>query len=370
MLPRLFAVVGRILLTNPMLTLNPASADAAQPDQVARNFHYVFNTGDAAAFAALFTESATVTITPSQEVVQGRAAIRARFVQGFADYPQALMLGWPEVSGDTATWLSTVWAGQNPGKTALHRITLAGDQIQSAVVYLPPVPEWSYITTTGPAHWAALDGSYADCAEGRSQSPVDLAGAAAQPLAELEFHYQPSALHFFADGRTLQVNYAAGSYLLVGGARYDLLQFHFHAPSEHTVNGRRFPGEWHLVHRSGDGQLAVVGLLVREMRLPNTALRPIWNNIPRINNRPPAVTPLISPAETVNAADLLPAVQTTYRYSGSLTTPPCSEGVSWFVMTEPIHMSPAQVSSFEYMIGENNRPVQPLNGREVSTDLP
>jgi carbonic anhydrase len=146
------------------------------------------------------------------------------------------------------------------------------------------------------------------------------------------------------------------------GIRYHVVQFHYHAPSEHEINGKRMAAEIHLVHKSADGKLAVIGLLLEE-GAENAALSPF------INNLPPEKSDVKDVNQQINAADLLPDIQTTFRYSGSLTTPPCTEGVSWLVMTTPIELSSEQLSKIENVSGTNNRPVQPLNDRSLLEDI-
>jgi carbonic anhydrase len=220
---------------------------------------------------------------------------------------------------------------------------------------------WTYEGEEGPAHWGELDPTYELCGTGKNQSPVDIASPGEQDLANIVFHYQPSEVNILNNGHTVQVNYDPGSYIELDGARYDLLQFHYHAPSEHEIGGKVFPAELHLVHRSADGKLAVVGLLLQEGSA-HAAFDPF------IDNLPADASEVQDAGGTINAMDFLPGIPTTYRYSGSLTTPPCSEGVSWLVMTMPVDLSSTQLSKLEGLFEGNNRPVQPLNGRSLVED--
>ena len=147
-----------------------------------------------------------------------------------------------------------------------------------------------------------------------------------------------------------------------GDARFTLVQYHFHAPSEHTVGGKHYPMEMHLVFGSNGGALAVIGVLIEE-GAHNAAFDPVWSHLPKAKG-------VESHLEHVKVGidDLLPKVHTSYRYDGSLTTPPCSEGVKWFVMTTPVALSPEQIAAFTALVKENNRPAQPLNGRAIVTD--
>lgn len=220
---------------------------------------------------------------------------------------------------------------------------------------------WSYAGSTGPAHWATLSPEYALCATGRSQSPIDIAAALPRDLSNIVFSYQPSPLNIVNNGHTVQVNYAPGSFIEIDGERFELAQFHFHAPSEHTLKGAHADVEMHLVHKSVEGRLAVVGVMVRE-GVPNPMFDPIAGSIPASGQK------IDRPDVMVNATALLPADPRTYRYDGSLTTPPGSEGVKWSVMVEPITLSSEQIAAFTKHYNGNNRPVQRLHGRVVLED--
>ncbi len=221
-------------------------------------------------------------------------------------------------------------------------------------------PHFTYEGEEGPEHWGELDPSYETCGTGKSQSPIDLASADAQDLSNIVFHYQPTKIHLVNNGHSVQVNYDAGSYIEVEGKRYDLLQFHFHAPSENAVDGELYSLEMHLVHKNEAGELAVIAVFL-DGGAENEALKPVWDNMPTEEGEKEVES-------EVNANNLLPSVQTTYRFSGSLTTPPCTEGVSWFVMTTPIELSEGQITAFEQVYHGNNRPLQPLHGRELIID--
>ena len=221
--------------------------------------------------------------------------------------------------------------------------------------------EWGYAGDIGPAQWAALDPAFAACAHGTEQSPIDLADAVTDDHPAIAFDYVPRSAEIVNNGHTIEVNVDWGSGIIVGDIRYELLQFHFHRGSEHTVAGVRFPLEMHLVHRSDDGALAVVGVLFRESAASET-LAPIWELLP------PEPDATVALPGTVDVAGLLPDRLTTWRYTGSLTTPPCTEGVSWAVMTEPMTLSAAQIETFAAIYDGNYRPVQPLNDRLLGRD--
>jgi carbonic anhydrase len=219
---------------------------------------------------------------------------------------------------------------------------------------------WTYEGDEGPQHWGHISRDYAVCLEGKSQSPVDITGASEEPLGDIAFGYAPMKLNAVNNGHTVQVNYDAGSSIRVDGADYQLVQFHFHAPSEHKVAGMGFGMELHLVHRNARGELAVVGVLLAEGR-ENPAYAAIFDGLPR------HADDTVESNDTVNASELLPSSRAYYRYQGSLTTPPCSEGVTWLVLKEPVELSKAQIEAFRSVMDGNSRPVQPLNGRRLST---
>jgi carbonic anhydrase len=239
---------------------------------------------------------------------------------------------------------------------------VAVPQEPTAAAAAPAPVHWSYEGEAGPDEWASLSPDYALCGDGKTQSPIDIAQFTEKDLANIAFSYQPSKLNILNNGHTIQVNYDEGSYIEVDGTRYDLVQFHFHAPSEHLIDGKPSDAEMHLVHKSADGATAVVGLFLQQGEVENVALAPVFDNLP----------PEEGPAETidaeVNANLVFPMGKATYRYSGSLTTPPCTEGVSWFVMTLPVEISTEQLAAFTAIIDGNNRPVQPVNDRTVTED--
>ncbi len=219
---------------------------------------------------------------------------------------------------------------------------------------------WSYEGKTGPDHWASLAAEFGTCGAGRNQSPVDLSRIVEAEQPPVTFHYDRTPLTVTNNGHSVQVDYAPGSYIEVGDHRFELKQFHFHSPSEHEVDGHPYPMEGHLVHADEDGNLAVIGVFYEEGRA-NAAIESVWNHMPAKAGQNEK-----APDETVNAAALLPEDRSFYRYSGSLTTPPCSEGVTWMVMKQPVQVSHEEVAQFHGIMGvDNNRPVQPLNARLI-----
>jgi carbonic anhydrase len=222
-------------------------------------------------------------------------------------------------------------------------------------------PHFEYEGEDGPEQWAELSDHYETCGSGQEQSPVDLTNAATTDLDNIVFEYQETAVNIINNGHTIQVNVVPGSQIVVNGETYRLLQFHFHAPSEHAVDGQEYPLELHLVHRGANNDLAVVGVFIVEGE-DNTAFVPVWDHLPEEE------IGIIATGATAHPAGLLPTDQTTYRYSGSLTTPPCSEGVTWLVMKNPVEMSAEQIAAFTNIISGNNRPLQSLDARSLQLD--
>ncbi|MEB3357484.1 MAG: carbonic anhydrase [Synechococcales bacterium] len=218
---------------------------------------------------------------------------------------------------------------------------------------------WGYIGEVGPERWGELSSEYQACAIGSQQTPIDLQEGILAELGAIALNYQDTPLKIINNGHTIQVNYATGSTMTVNGESFDLAQFHFHHPSEHHVMGQAFPMEMHLVHRNAAGRLAVLGVFLKE-GTSHPTLQRIWDAIPAETGVEQVINDV-----SLNAAQLLPEGQAFYEYHGSLTTPPCSEGVLWLVMQQPIEVSAQQIQRFAQIFPLNARPVQPLNNRFV-----
>lgn len=218
---------------------------------------------------------------------------------------------------------------------------------------------YEYEGENGPEHWSELCVDYTDCG-GKVQSPIDIKGAvddAALPL--IPQSYTSTATHIVNKGHTIQFNFDSGSSIVVNGETYDLLQFHSHTHSEHTVNGVAAPMEIHFVHKNATtGKLAVIGVLIEE-GAENAVLKNFVDHLPATKDA------TYEAAGTFNALDLMPSDKSYFTYAGSLTTPPCSEIVTWIVMEHPIEASAAQIHDFEALEHENARPVQALEGRAI-----
>ena len=230
---------------------------------------------------------------------------------------------------------------------------------------------WGYEPGNGPASWGKLTKDWRLCTAGNQQSPIDLAGARQKnmdkmklefPTANLKIVHQTHVLEAIDNGHTIQINYDGGETLEIGGKSFALRQYHFHSPSEHTVNGQRYPMEMHMVHVSQDKNLAVIGVFIEQGR-HNEAFDRIWSNLPTQTGQEVHIENV-----QVDIDHILPENKSTYRYRGSLTTPPCSEGVGWFVYVEPIELSREQIEAFQKIFHGNNRPIQPLNDRTLWYD--
>ncbi len=217
---------------------------------------------------------------------------------------------------------------------------------------------WGYEGAGAPENWSKLDPQNKACAIGERQSPIDIKDGIKVDLEPIKFNYQPSTFRIVDNGHTVQVQVGEGSISLTGKS-YELVQFHFHRPSEEKINGQRFDMVVHLVHKADDGQLAVVAVLL-ERGNENPFIQTLWNYMPLEKNMP--VSP---PNAIVDLNTLLPTSRNYYTYMGSLTTPPCSEGVLWLVMKQPVQVSPEQINIFSRLYRNNARPIQPSSGRLI-----
>lgn len=218
-------------------------------------------------------------------------------------------------------------------------------------------PHWTY---DDPAAWGDLSPKFRKCKLGKQESPIDIStkATAKAKLPAIGFNYKAGAATVVNNGHTVQVDLAdAGSVKLAGGD-YSLLQFHFHTPSEEKIDGKSYPMDAHLVHQNASGHVAVVGVLFKEGK-ENAALKSVLGSMPAKEGDKVALK------NAFNPAGFLPKNQGYYAYKGSLTTPPCSQGVAWRVLKEPVELSKAQIDSFRKLYKMNARPVQPLYGRKV-----
>ena len=220
---------------------------------------------------------------------------------------------------------------------------------------------WNYEGEGGPENWAKLDPKNTTCAIGKRQSPIDIRDGIKVDLDSIKFNYRPSNFRVVNNGHTIQVDLGDSSINLTG-KNYELVQFHFHRPSEEKINGQRFDMVVHLVHKSDEGQLAVVAILL-ERGNENPFIQTVWNNLPLEQNS--SVTP---PSTLLDLSTLLPSTRSYYTYMGSLTTPPCTEDVLWLVMKQPVQVSQEQINIFSRLYRNNARPIQPSAGRLIKED--
>lgn len=217
---------------------------------------------------------------------------------------------------------------------------------------------WSYSGETGPEFWSSVNNDYATCQSGQIQSPVDLKWHKPLKGSALAVTYHPSKSFVSDNGHAIQVAFDSAGQVKFNGKTYDLVQAHFHSPSEHTLSGQHFPLEVHFVNKDADGKLLVLAAFYKEGKA-NPVLEKIWSAIPN----PPA--PASTTDLTVNTRQMLPPMKTYYEYKGSLTTPPCTEGVQWIVFNTPMNVSADQLETLHHFHNANARPTQLLNGRRV-----
>ena len=217
---------------------------------------------------------------------------------------------------------------------------------------------WDYAGTEGPDAWAKLRPEFNKCATGARQSPIDIRGGIAVDLEPIKFDYRPSTFSVIDNGHTVQVNVEPGNSITITGRRYELVQFHFHRPSEERINGRQYDMVAHLVHKDVDGKLAVVAVLL-DRGSAQAIVQAVWNNLPLEQGDE------VRAGARIDLAQLLPDDKRYYTYMGSLTTPPCSEGVLWMVMKQPVPISVEQVAIFSRLYPMNARPIQQADGRLI-----
>lgn len=220
---------------------------------------------------------------------------------------------------------------------------------------------WSYEGDTAPEHWGELESAYKTCQTGMNQSPVNIDNTLKAHLSPLQTHYTEGPVKLLNNGHTIQAEERADTRdaITLDNQRWTLQQFHFHAPSENTIHGKKYDMEMHLVHKNAAGEITVVAVMF-DKGAANEELDKIWKPMPQQADRQADLT------THLDLNNLLPKVKTYWRFSGSLTTPPCSEGVTWLVMQHPLTLSAAQLETLTHTLRHhNNRPVQPLHGRLV-----
>jgi carbonic anhydrase len=231
---------------------------------------------------------------------------------------------------------------------------------------------WTYEGATGAEHWSDLDPEYAACNKGREQSPIDIRDAQKTELPALRFESKSGPLKYLINnGYTIRVDYhdapEMGNLLIAGDKRYQLIQFHFHRPSEEYIHGKRYDMVAHLMYRTSDGKVAGVAVLLKAGKA-NATIQQIWEHMPKTESK--VLADFSHPGEEIAGVEispggLLPRDLGYYMYMGSVSAPPCTEGVPWYVLKTPVEMSAAQISAFAKLYPNDARPLQPLNGRVV-----
>jgi carbonic anhydrase len=242
-------------------------------------------------------------------------------------------------------------------------LSLAILLLSSTVAFAEEGHHWAYEGEGAPEHWGEISTEFAACATGAAQSPIDIVptNAVAAAISPVETHWQAFVPTVVNNGHTIQANTnGKGGYATLNGVRYDLLQFHFHHQSEHTINGQHAPMEVHFVHKSEAGDLLVLGVML-QAGTANAAVGSVWSSAPAAGNEAVA-------GDAIDVSGLLPATSASFRYQGSLTTPPCSEIVTWNVFAEPAQLSQEQIDAFGTLYPNDARPVQPLNRRFILSD--
>lgn len=228
----------------------------------------------------------------------------------------------------------------------------------------PPGAPWSYLGKSAPLAWGKLDPAYSACSKGHEQSPIDIRGAHLnKSLQPIEFHYIAGAVTIENTGNMMTIHVGPGSYIVTGGMRYDLLRYDFHHPGEHAVNGKLTDMDVQLVHKSADGKFAIIAVrMSMERGAPNAVLATLWPHLPKTAGATEKVTDMVNPG------GFLPADRGYWTYSGSLTTPPCTEGVRWFVFEDSISLSLDQLRAYTNIFKMNSRPLQDLHGRRIEAN--
>lgn len=224
----------------------------------------------------------------------------------------------------------------------------------------PPPAHWGYSGNSGPDKWGALDKDYATCSLGQRQSPIDIRKTVKADLPAIQFAYKSTPLSIIDNGHSIKVDTADAGAISIDGESYVLKQFHFHRPSEEKINGKAYDMVAHLVHQSKEGKLAVVAVLMEAGKKDHPLIRTLWTHLPLEQDKP------VTRKETrIDPSDLLPSRRNYFTFLGSLTTPPCTEGVLWLVLKTPVQVSKEQLGGFATIYRNNVRPVQPTNNRVI-----
>ena len=274
-----------------------------------------------------------------------------------------------ELSAKIAERLAALRERQQARATAAARAKKFADakrrqdeQAAAAAAAIAAAPKhgtvWSYEGELGPANWSKINVDWAKCGTGNRQSPIDLRDGIKVNLEQISFDYHPSSFSEVNNGHTIEVTVGSGNFITVGNTVYELQQFHFHRPSEEKVNGKGTEMVMHLVHKSAEGKVAIIAVLL-ERGQPHRLMQTIWDNLPLEKQD------VVSPSIVIDPSDALPERREYFTYMGSLTEPPCTEGVLWMVFKQPMQASPAQMALFSRLYPLNARPVQSTAGRMI-----
>ncbi|SDC38868.1 carbonic anhydrase [Massilia sp. PDC64] len=274
-----------------------------------------------------------------------------------------------ELSAKIAQRLAALRERQQARATAAARAKKLADakrkqeeQAAAAAAAVAAAPKhgtvWSYEGETGPANWSKINVDWAKCSTGNRQSPIDLRDGIKVNLEQISFDYHPSSFSEVNNGHTIQVTVGGGNFITVGNTVYELQEFHFHRPSEEKINGKGTEMVIHLVHKSAEGKIAIIAVLL-ERGQPHRLMQTVWDNLPLEKFE------TVSPSIVIDPTDALPERREYFTYMGSLTEPPCTEGVLWMVFKQPMQASPAQMALFSRLYPLNARPVQSTAGRMI-----
>jgi len=302
------------------------------------------------------------TVKPKLPAASAAASAAAALAAARAKEDQAEVDLSAKIAARLATMRATQAARVAQAAKAKRAALAAQLASERAVATAAAVPfrsnHWSYEGETGPANWGRINPAWAKCDSGNRQSPIDLRDGMKVDLDQIVFDYKPSSFNVIDNGHTVQVTVGGGNYITVQNRMYELVQFHFHRPSEERINGKGFEMVVHLVHKDAEGKYAVLAILL-ERGKPQNTIQTVWNNLPLEKNE------LVVPSIVLDPAEMLPQRRDYFTYMGSLTTPPCNEGVLWLVMKEPVQASAAQMALFSRLYPLNARPIQPSSGRVI-----
>ena len=345
------------LLQSPLLwlmlgaALPAVASDAAAHAPAAAHAAH----GDAASSAA----AKPVAAAASEAAVDPIEKLRQRLAERLAGSKSSPLAatGDLQVVARTASVAPVTASVVAPARNTPKRSAAKADDRDADKAVHGPA-HWSYGGSFGPQSWAELKPEFSLCGNGQRQSPIDIRGGLAVDLDPVRFDYRATPFGVVDNGHTVQVNVAPGNTIDIGGKRFELLQFHFHRPSEERIDGRSFEMSLHLVHKDEQGRLAVVAVLF-EKGEKQPEVQQVWNNLPLERNQESAArTPL-------DLLGLLPVDRRYITYMGSLTTPPCSEGVQWIVMRQPVTLTAEQINIFARIYPMNARPLQSVAGRRI-----